>query len=222
MNDNQRTICAPNIDTTSFQNQEMFYEELKYNFISGIHVSIPCKIISYDRDVHLATVQVMYLYELVNGKTIVGPEIKNIELIRIMAGGFLIDFPIKAGDTGWLLAVDRDCYDIKRESSQRKPASSDINGYKTGFWIPDQWGSDTKLGISGVDANRLTIQSKDGTQKVSIGASDISITATTLYVNGNLEVTGKIKESGTNVTLGTHTHTSSQSGSPTSAPKTGT
>jgi hypothetical protein len=144
-----------------------------------------------------------------------------------MAGGFLIDFPIKKGDTGWLFAVDRDCYQVKQLSKPSLPSNSQVNCYKTGFWIPDQWGSEEKLGVENVDDGRLIIMSKDGSQKISIGNEDIKIYGTSISIygdvniDGDLNVTGKIKEVNANITLSTHTHKENGvTGTPESQPPT--
>lgn len=224
------------MNTTVFSNPNLFFKTLERQILNKVCVSMPCQIVSYDRDTHVAEVRPMLNYRV---KACPDSECSNIkiEIRRMMAGGFLIDFPIAKDDTGWLIAVDRDCYQVKNTSKPALPAGAQCNCYKTGFWIPDQWGSQEKLGIANVDENRLVIQSKDGTQKISVGDGDIHITATKVYVTapnteisgnvsigGNLNVVGTIKETTANVTLSTHTH--KENGVPgnpdTQSPTTGT
>jgi len=229
--------CPSDIDTSAFNNPELFHKRLKDNLLDRVCVSMPCKIVSYDRVKHLATVKPLLNFKYANGPTIEYDVIPDVEILRMMAGGFLIDLPLNAGDTGWLIAVDRDSLDVKERSNNALPRSTLVNSYKSGYWIPDQWGSESKLQISGVDANRLVIQSKDGTQKISVGASDIHITASVVNITapttnisgnvnigGKLDVVGKIKETTANVTLSTHTHKENGvTGNPDSfAPTTGT
>lgn len=189
--------CSSEIDTSAFNNPELFQLYLRDNILSRICVSMPCKIVSYNRATHIAKVKPLFNFKYENGPTVESAEMQDVEVRRIMAGGFLIDFPIAAGDTGWLIAVDRDASDIKERSGSALPCSSAVNTYVSGFWIPDQWGSDTRLGISGVDENRLVVQSKDGTQKISVGSSDIKITATTVTIDSpTTTITGAVNITG--------------------------
>ena len=204
--------CPSEIDTAAFKNPELMMLRFRNSIMRSISVSMPCKIVSYDRTTHLATVKPLLNFKYFHCPVVESDEIPDVEILRMMAGGFLIDFPIAAGDTGWLIAVDRDALDVKTRSGTALPRSSVVNSYKSGFWIPDQWGDDTKLNISGVDENRLVIMSKDGAQKISLGGSDINVVATSVNitgdvnVTGNLAVSGTIKETGADVTLSTHTH----------------
>lgn len=198
------------MNTTVFQNRSLFFKTLMGSVIDRISVSMPCQIISYDRDTHVATVQPMLNYKVKGcNDSVCAP--MRIEILRLMAGDFLIDFPIKNGDTGWVFAVDKDCYAVKELSKPALPAGSQINCYKTGFWIPDQWGNNQKLGISSIDEGRLVIMHKSGNQKIAIGVDDIEIKGTikvtgNVTIDGKLDVSGKITETGAGVTLSTHTH----------------
>ena len=225
MNDLGARLRAPSLDTTALEDPQGFFNSIIDRCAENVRVSIPCRIERYDRVNHIADLRVLFNWQMADGSIINGCVLKNITIRRLLAGGFLIDFPILEGDTGWLFACDRDAYDSKKESAPRLPTTPLVDSYGSGFWIPDQWGSDSKLGISGVDDGRLVIQSKDGTQKISVGNQDITITGT-VNINGTLNVSelitanGDLKNAdGTSFT--THTHPTAGTGYP-SSPTPGT
>lgn len=230
----------PSLDVTGLENVQTFFDNVLEKAKDRICVCLPCSVVKYDRTKHLADLRVLFNWKMADGSVVEGWVIHNITVRRLLAGGFLIDFPIKEGDTGWIFATDYDAKDSKAESKPRLPLTPFKNSYSSGFWIPDQWGNDEKLGVSGVDDGRLTIQTADGTQKVSIGSGDIHITSAKVTITapeteitgnvkiggdvemgGKLDVKGKIKEIDANVTMSTHTHTDSRGGN-TSAPTSGT
>ena len=232
MNDLGARLRAPSLDATALEDPQGFFNNIIRRCAENVRVAMPCRIERYDRVNHIADLRVLFNWQMADGSIIDGCILKNITIRRLLAGGFLIDFPILEGDTGWLFACDRDAYDSKKESAPRLPTTPLVDSYESGFWLPDQWGDNNKLGISGVDQGRLVIQSKDGTQKISIGSHDINITATTLNiigavnVNGTLEVSGLITANGDlnnadGTSFTTHQHPTAGPGSP-SSPTPGT
>lgn len=176
------------LNTNALQNRDMFFQTLRNRILERICVAMPAQIISYDRDTHKATIQPMLNYNVRgHGAKVCTPF--TVEILRMMAGGFLIDFPISEGDTGWIIAVDRDCFQVKAVSKPSLPTNSEVNTYTTGFWIPDQWGDGEKLKIPELDKDRLVIQTRDGTQKISIGDKDIKIFATNVSVSATENAT---------------------------------
>lgn len=212
---------TPRVSIAELDSRTSFLDGLMERFLDSVKVTLPCKVMEYDRETHVATLKVIVNSKLLDGQIIEGCEISQITLRRLCAGGFLIDFPINVGDTGWLIATDRDATLAKEISDSALVASPFNNSYSSGLFIPDAWGSDSKLGISGVPDGKLTIQTKDGSQQIAIGSDGIEISATTLSITadsttiqGPLSVTGGI--TGANgITLEGHTHTDSMGGTTT-------
>ena len=212
---------TPRINLAALDSKTAFFDNLMDKYLESVRVSLPCKVLEYDRSTHIARLRVLFNWKLLDGQIIEGCEIAGITLRRLFAGGFLIDFPINVGDTGWLIATDRDATLAKGLSDVALPASPFNNSYSSGFFIPDAWGDDSKLGISGVPDGKLSIQTKDGSQQIAIGSDGIEIKATSLSITaddttitGPLLVTGGI--TGANgITLEGHTHTDSMGGTTT-------
>ena len=189
---------TPRIDYAALENKVEFFDHLKRSFISDVSVTMPCKVVEYDRATHKADLQILYNYKLLDGQTMRGCVMRGITIRRMMAGGFLIDFPVQKGDTGWLIATDRDATLSKKNKIPATPASPYPNQYESGFFIPDQWGDEAsnEITISGDDAQRLVIQSKDGTQRISVGTSDIKVYGTSIELVGNTKITGTLEVTG--------------------------
>ena len=64
-------------------------------------------------------------------------------------GGFFVSHPIMPGDTGWIIAADRDTTLVKQYNSQSIPSENDgpqppnknknLHQHSFGFFIPDRW-----------------------------------------------------------------------------------
>lgn len=198
----------PNIDHGALHDKTKFYDLITDRITENINVSLPCKIVEYDRATHKATLRVLFNWKFRDGSIMEGCEIKDITIARFSCGDFLIDMPIHVGDTGWLIATDRDAYVAKQRKEPSLPASPFCNSYASGFWIPDDWG---EVNLNDDDEDRLVLQTLDGSQRISIGQNDIKITGTKVTIDAPLEVTGMITATGgitssDGVVLDTHIH----------------
>lgn len=122
---------------------------IKYIF-HNLEGMVAAKIVKYDRNTHVATV-----LPLVNIPYPDGNETKyaenepfDVSVMMFCHGGFLFDMPLAEGDTGWVIAADRDTTLAKQNNASVK--GSDNNGtqrpnslmrhkYSQGFFIPDSW-----------------------------------------------------------------------------------
>ena len=212
----ESVMTVPRINYAALDNTVEFYENLIDRAVERIGVSLPCRIEKYDRAKHLADLRVMINWELLDGQIIEGCTIYDVTIRRMYAGGFIIDFPIQVGDTGWLIATDRDLDTVKANRIPSLPSSPFRNTYASGFWIPDLWGSEDDLNnanpeemriplkIDSSDEGRLVIQNAKGTQKISVGQDDIKVFATTatvtaesVNINGPTNIKGNTSIDGT-------------------------
>lgn len=123
---------------------------------------IPAIVKSYDRKTGIATVQpiVTYVVDTKEGEKLIPRGTYDVSVVRFAHGGFVIDAPLFAGDTGWLIAADRNAKDAKEANSKilnadqddenpsnegfKRPTDDSLRSFSWGFFIPDTWG-DTKL-----------------------------------------------------------------------------
>ena len=159
---------------------------------------MPAMILEYDRESHKATIQPLVKIKVEENnkyRFLDRPPIKDISVRNIFIGGFSIDFPLKKGDTGWLIAADRDCTIAKERNSSsdpslnegpQEPLTDETHMYQFGFFIPDNWGKSNipsiykdDLLISTIDENgnsnlRISISS-NGELKISSSKSSGSV-----------------------------------------------
>ena len=196
------TNTSPAYDLAKLETLEGCFNELFRNKFMGLECCIPAIVISYDRPSHIATVQPAVNLVLANGKTTERPKI-SMSVMRMSSGGFLLDMPIAAGDTGWIVASDRDSTVVKQNSKKAPPLSLDMHKYEHGFFVPDKWGT---VSVDNDDADSLILVSPDGKNKIRINNSGISIISTNaISLNGNVNVSGNITASGNAVISGSLT-----------------
>lgn len=158
-------------------------EKFRHRLLFELQVMIPAAIVSYDRATHVAIVQPLNNKCDMSGKELQRAPMK-VTVIRHYAGRYLLDFPLDEGDTGWVIACDRETSLIKQYNPDEKgemkgvniPGTGETHMYHFGYFIPDRWGDkyntdaehNAQLTGDAEDAERLVIQSSDGNQKISI------------------------------------------------------
>ena len=195
--------------------------------------AIPAIVRSYDRKTGIATVQpiVTYVVDTKEGEKLIPRGTYDVSVIRFAHGGFVIDAPLFAGDTGWLIAADRNAKDAKEANSKilnadqddenpsnegfKRPTDDSLRSFSWGFFIPDTWG-DTELTkndglvIKDVDEKNV-IALNDGAIEIKRGDNIISISDDGITIkNENSEVA--INKNGANIRSGNNKVIVSKSG----------
>ena len=195
--------------------------------------AIPAIVRSYDRKTGIATVQpiVTYVVDTKEGEKLIPRGTYDVSVIRFAHGGFVIDAPLFAGDTGWLIAADRNAKDAKEANSKilnadqddenpsnegfKRPTDDSLRSFSWGFFIPDTWG-DTELTkndglvIKDVDEKNV-IELNDGAIEIKRGDNIISISDDGITIKDeNSEVA--INKNGANIRSGNNKVIVSKSG----------
>lgn len=192
-------------------------EHLCEHIRQGIESCIPAQFIKYDnRDKNLAVVSPLVKFPYVSGNKTVWKERPQftIRVLRVKSGGFWFEMPLKNGDTGWIIASDRDSsYAIERNSSidTSKNSGQQTYGnfnklkYAFGFFIPDGFcnlsvkegheGSSfwTKLKDDGSGETDSFIELKENGDIILHGSGKLQ----RVLVEGNLGVTKEVEIRGT-------------------------
>lgn len=132
---------------------------------------MPAIVESYDRATHTAKVRPLIKYEtrVTDGRLSFDRPLYTVPVYQICQGGFLIDAPMFAGDTGLLFSIDRDWATAKKENSKvvlkdrdpknvgeddnKGPVVADSDGilsFEYGFFLPCSWASHEFSEDSGV------------------------------------------------------------------------
>lgn len=132
---------------------------------------LPCRVISYDRTNNTAVVQILVKIVLTGGeqeRAQVGP----VPVFVAGGGNYVISFPLKPGDLGWLIANDRDITKFRESLDMAAPGTYRTHSFNDGVLFPDPIRNFT---TDGEDTN-MVIQSMDGTQRISMGDNQLHIT----------------------------------------------
>ncbi len=135
---------------------------------------VPAKVISYDRVKNVATVQPQIMQVDMNDETFLRDPIHGIPVFSFGGGGFHINFPLKAGDLGWILAADRDISQFLQGMSAARPNTNRQKKFSDSWFVPDVFRQYT---VNGADTNAMVIQSTDGSTRIAISNGKIEITA---------------------------------------------
>jgi hypothetical protein len=188
---------------------------------------MPAKVISYDRVNNVVEVQPLIKIVTVQNSTMSRHPLANIPVLSIGGGGYHINFPLKAGDLGWICAADRDISTFMETLQESPPNSTRLHDFGDSVFVPDVFRQYT---ISSEDSSNaaMVIQSTDSTVRIALSESNgqIKLTAPTLVeiacpqstftgnvtINQNLKVIGNGEVDGTSLTVGgvqvyNHDHT---------------
>lgn len=159
---------------------------------------LPARIMQYNRTTNIATVQPLVMVVDVNDNVRERNSIASAPVLSLGGGGFTINFPLKDGDLGWILAADKDISTFLENLAPAPPNTLRKHRFEDSWFVPDVF---RKYAINAADAANLVITSVDGTTRISIGEGVVNITAPgsaavttpTWTLNGNGIITGSLQ-----------------------------
>ena len=195
------TNVKPSLDPSNKNSLTGTLEHFFKKKMQKIDSCMPAVIVSYDRDKNRANVKPLIALLATDNTTKSKPQIASVPVFNIGGGGFIISFPLKPGNLGWLIANDRDISLFLNQYSEQKPNTQRIKTFEDGFFLPDPM---TGYTIDGEDNDSAVFQKLDGTLKITFSNDSIKIKAPTnvtveapqidlkgnTTVHGNFTVTG--------------------------------
>lgn len=143
--------------------------------LQGVDGMLPAQVLAYDRNSNTATVRALVSVLTTDNQTVQRAQVAQVPVLALGGGGFVVNFPIKAGDKGWIEASDRDISLFRQRGDEAQPNSVRMHSFEDGRFIPDVFGAFT------VDAedmeSAMVIQSIDGTVKIALDADEIRVKA---------------------------------------------
>lgn len=144
-------------------------------FLQKTDDMLPAKIIAYDASTNTASVQPLITVITTNNQIVNRAQVASVPVFQVSAGGFIIRFPIKPGDLGWIKANDRDISFFKQTNTMSPPNTQRKHSFEDAIFIPQTaW---SNVSIDGGDTDNLVIQNYAGTVKISLSSDSIVIDA---------------------------------------------
>lgn len=136
---------------------------------------LPCRVISYDRVANTAIVHPLIKVILNNGGSTPAnmsrPQIGPVPVFAMGAGNFVVNFPVKAGDLGWMVANDRDITAFLETLDESEPHTYRSHSFSDSVLFPD---AIRNFDTTGEDGN-MVIQSLDGHVRISLGEAQLKL-----------------------------------------------
>lgn len=148
-----------------------YIENIIHNHDLGFEVCLPVVVVSYDRIKNRVTV-----IPAIKRVTTSGEMVSRAQIVvpchNPCGGGIAINYPIKQGDTGWVIAGDRDASLFLQTLKEAIPNTYSKHLYQFGVFIPDKINN---VAIAAEDSDALVIQTLDSVSKISIQKDKIKI-----------------------------------------------
>lgn len=189
-------------------------ESARKNAVMDVRVSMPAKIISFDKATKTATVEICMQMVLDDDSFEDYPPLVDCPCVFTRGGGFHAVHPYKEGDSGLVLFSDR-CLDGWFESGKTAPPMDyRIHSMSDAYFIG---GADHLGDVSPIPDNAMFIGKDDNSAGIQINADgSLVIKGTSLIIeppivaNSTISSTGQITVNGKPVDG--HTHTGVQRG----------
>lgn len=215
MADVDREFTPPSVDPANDGDLAGTFRAILQKMLQSVDDCLPCVVNAVNETRTRATVQPQVMMGTTDGQKISRAQIASVPILTIGGGGFLLSFPVKAGDFGWIKASDRDTSLFFQGLKEEWPNTKRMHSFSDGVFIPDimrQWA------LNAEDADRMVLQSTDGVTRIAIGVGLVRVVAETVEVvaetvdfdasevtmSGNLTVAGHV--TGAGIVLDTHTH----------------
>lgn len=201
-------MSLPNYNPSNASTLSGVLSEVLKNFGLSLENCIPAVVVSYDRTNNVAEVKPAINTILTDG-TPKERDTMKLPVHIFGGGGIVVSAPLAAGNTGWIIAGDRDISLFKQSLAVSNPNTYRSHKFSFGFFVPDKIKGVT---ISTGDEKALTIQTLDGTTRIALSAgkvkivssdeveaecSKLTITATNVNITGTTAITGDLTVSGT-------------------------
>lgn len=152
---------------------------------------------SYNRQTNRAVIKPAITGIASQGQKVPKDNLVNIPVLNLSGGGVVLSFPIKQGDTGWLIAADRNISIFKQNLVESAPNDYRKHCFEDSFFIPDKIND-----LNILDNDSFIIQTIDGATSISLKENLLNLIATAINLTGTTTITGDTSVVG-NLTVST-------------------
>lgn len=131
---------------------------------------LPARIVSFDRDTNRAQVEILYMVTMTDGSLngMLAPA--EVPTLTVGGGGFVLSFPLKSGDLGWIKASDRDISLFLQEYNAQPGNTPRIHSFEDSVFIPD-----VMRGWVNPEPDGASLQTLDGTTRVTLKGGEVKV-----------------------------------------------
>lgn len=137
---------------------------------------LPAEIVSYNRSKNTATVRPLISIIATDGSRITRAPVASVPVLALGGGGWFVNFPLGAGDTGWIEASDRDISLYIQNAAISPPNSKRMHSFEDARFVPDVYAKYTFAPADGA----MVISSLDGSTRIQLSAGTANIIAPTV------------------------------------------
>lgn len=139
--------------------------------LQDVNGMLPARVMAYDRVKNRVQVQPLIAVLTTDGSQISRAQIASIPVLQIGGGDFMLNFNLKEGDLGWILANDRDISLFLQSYAEARPNTLRKNNFADSLFIPNVLVQN--YNIANEDLENTVLQSVDGKIKISLGTDKI-------------------------------------------------
>lgn len=169
-------LAKPSIDPADEGTLTGTMRHVFNKMMQGVDGMLPARVVAFngDRNAPRVTVQPLVAVLTTEGKQVSRAQVQSLPVFQFGAGGFVLSFPIRAGDLGWILASDRDISTFLQGYAESRPNTLRRQSFADALFIPDVMRG---YSIADADQERAVWQSTDGTVRISMSDNQIKIIA---------------------------------------------
>jgi hypothetical protein len=144
-------------------------------WLQGMDDMLPAQVLAYNAAANRAQVQPL-IYMVTTDNTVVNrAQVASVPVAQFGGGGFVLRFPIKTGDLGWIKANDRDISIFKQTYQNSPPNTQRKHSFEDALFIPETMLQGVT--IAGEDAANAVLQNFAGTVRLAIWPDQLKVTS---------------------------------------------
>lgn len=142
--------------------------------LQDVNGMLPARVIAFDRNANRVQVQPMIAVLTTDRQQVSRAQLASLPVLQIGGGGMMMNFNLKEGDFGWIMASDRDISLFLQSYSEAKPNTERKCNFADSLFVPDVM---TGYTIADEDAENAVWQTLDGTTRQALWPNFFKITA---------------------------------------------
>lgn len=147
---------------------------LKTAVLKDMDDCLPAKVVTFDRNANRATVVPLIQMVTTAGERVSRAHVASVPVMQLGGGGFVLNFPLKPGDIGYIKANDRDVSLFLQGMAETQPNTKRMHSFEDGVFLPAVLAG---FVIADEDIDHPVLQSLDGSTRIALWPGFAKVTA---------------------------------------------